>query len=130
MPGYIVNHSGTYEMGTDPEPGHVSEDIGVEMKVMNMPTPETETSCHYFYAHCRHYKIEDPEWDEIFRTQFTQVFEEDQVILNAQQMRISGMPSASEIDINGDAPNIQVRKLMDDLIASEQEELSGLRESA
>ena len=95
-----------------------------------MPTPETETSCHYFYAHCRHYKIDDPEWDEIFRTQFTQVFEEDQAILNAQQMRMSSMPNAPEIDINGDAPNIQVRKLMDELIAAEQEELAGLRKSA
>ena len=130
MPGYIVNHSGTYEVGSDPEPGHVSENIGVEMKVMNMPTPETETSSHYFYAHCRHYKIDDPEWDEIFRTQFTKVFEEDQTVLNAQQMRISSHPDAMEVDINGDAPNIQVRKMMDELIAAEQTELAGMRRSA
>lgn len=124
MPGYIVNHAGSYQVGLDLEPGDVTEDIGVEMKVMNMPTPETETSSHYFYAHSRHFKIDDPEWDEIYRTQFTQVFEEDQTILNAQQARINSNPNAPEIDINADAPNIQVRRLMQELIAAECAEYS------
>ena len=35
-----------------------------------------------------------------------------------------------EVDINGDAPNIQVRKMMDELIAAEQTELAGMRRSA
>ena len=124
MPGYIVNHAGSYRVGLNAQPGEVTEDIGVEMKVMNLPTPETETSTHYFYAHSRHFKVEDPEWDEIYRTQFTQVFEEDQVILNQQQKRISSSPEAPEIDINGDAPNIQVRRLMDELITAEQSNIA------
>ena len=124
MPGYIVNHAGSYQVGLNAQPGEVTEDIGVEMKVMNLPTPETEVSTHYFYAHSRHFKVDDPEWDEIYRTQFTQVFEEDQVILNQQQKRISDMPKAPEIDINGDAPNIQVRRMMGELIAAEQAELA------
>ena len=130
MPGYIVNHAGTYRVGLNLQPGEVTEDKGVEMKVMNLPTPETEISTHYFYAHSRHFKVDDPEWDEVYRTQFTQVFEEDQVILNEQQKRISGMPHAPEIDINSDAPNIQVRRLMDELIAAEQAELKGRRRRA
>ena len=60
----------------------------------------------------------------------TQVFEEDQVILNEQQKRISAMPHAPEIDINSDAPNIQVRRLMDELISAEQAELRGRRRRA
>ena len=116
--------------GLNLQPGEVTEDTGVEMKVMNLPTPETETSTHYFYAHSRHFKVDDPEWDEIYRTQFTQVFEEDQVILNQQQMRMSSHPDAAGIDINGDAPNIQVRRLMDELIAAEQADAAGLRETA
>ena len=35
-----------------------------------------------------------------------------------------------EIDINGDAPNIQVRRMMDELIADEQAEMAGIRETA
>ena len=52
------------------------------------------------------------------------------MILNAQQARMSEMPAAVELDINGDAPTIQVRRLMDELIAAEQAELTGIRKSA
>jgi phenylpropionate dioxygenase-like ring-hydroxylating dioxygenase large terminal subunit len=130
MPGYIVNDAGSVEVGSGITPGAANEENGVEMKVMNLPTPETETSTHYFYAHARHFKVNDPEWDEIYRTQFTQVFEEDQVVLNAQQASMSLRPDASEIDVNADAPNIQLRNLMDRLIAEEQAELSGNRKYA
>jgi phenylpropionate dioxygenase-like ring-hydroxylating dioxygenase large terminal subunit len=130
MPGYIVNHAGTQQVNGNAQPGEVTEDIGVEMKVMNLPTPETETSTHYFYAHSRHFRVNDPEWDEIYRTQFTAVFEEDQVILGAQQASITRAKNALEIDLNTDAPNIQVRNLMDSLIKEEQAELRRGRRSA
>ena len=130
MPGYIVNDAGSVEVGSGITPGAAKEEDGVEMKVMNLPTPETETSTHYFYAHARHFKVHDPEWDEIYRTQFTQVFEEDQRVLNAQQASMSLRPDAPEIDVNADAPNIQLRKMMDDLIAAEQAEMAGVRRRA
>lgn len=130
LPAYIVNDAGTVRKGTGIVPGRVDEANGVEMKVMNLPTPETETTTHYFYAHARHFKVDSPEWDEIYRTQFTSVFEEDQVVLNAQQARMSSMPGANEIDINSDAPNIQVRRMLGELIAAEQQEEEVLRRSA
>lgn len=130
LPCYIVNDAGSVKIGSGIMPGEVDEEIGVEMKVMNLPTPETETTTHYFYAHARHFKIDSPEWDEVYRTQFTGVFLEDQHVLNAQQRMMSAMPDAPEIDINTDAPNIQLRKLLDDLIAAEQAEETGLRKSA
>ncbi len=125
MPGYIVNHAGCVRKGAPMNVGEIDEKDGVEMKVMNLPTPETETSTHYFYAHARHFKIDSPDWDEVYRTQFTQVFLEDERVLNAQQAMMSRMPNADQIDINADAPNMQVRKLMDEMIAAEQGELQG-----
>ena len=120
LPCYIVNDAGSVRVGSGIVPGKVDEANGVEMKVMNLPTPETETTTHYFYAHARHFKTASPDWDEIYRTQFTQVFEEDRVVLNAQQARMSAMPDAREIDINSDAPNIQVRRALVELIAAER----------
>ena len=127
LPGYIVNDAGTVQVGTGVIPGEVDESVGVEMKVMNLPTPETDTSTHYFYAHARHFKVDDPDWDEIYRTQFTSVFEEDQVILNAQQANMSRDPDAPAIDVNVDAPNIQIRRMLDDMIATEKAEAAGAR---
>ena len=36
----------------------------------------------------------------------------------------------NEIDINSDAPNIQLRRRLDELIAAEQREEAGLRRTA
>lgn len=130
LPCYIASDAGSVEIGSGITPGEVGEDRGVEMKIMSLPTPETETSTHYFYSHSRHFKVDSEEWDEIYRTQFTQVFEEDQAVLTAQQKRMSEFPDAAEIDLNADAPNIQVRRLIDEMIAAEQAELAGARKSA
>ncbi len=130
LPCYIVNDAGSVRVGSGMTPGGVDEADGVEMKVMSVPTPETETSTHYFYAHARHFKVASPEWDEIYRNQFTSVFEEDRVVLEAQQARMTSMPGANEIDINSDAPNIQVRRILDELIAEEDRERRALRRSA
>ena len=120
LPCYIVNDAGSVEVGSGIAPGEVDEADGVEMKVMNLPTPETETSTHYFYAHARHFKIDSPEWDRIYREQFTEVFEEDKVVLEAQQARRRAMPDAPEIDIPNDAPNILLRRMLAGLIDAEQ----------
>lgn len=123
LPYYMASDAGSVEVGTGITPGEVGEDRGVEMKIMNLPTPETETTTHYFYSHCRHFKINSDEWDEVYRTQFTKVFDEDRDVLEAQQRRITEKPDAPEININADAPNIQVRRMIDEMIAAEKEQL-------
>ena len=123
LPYYMASDAGSVEVGTGITPGGVEEGRGVEMKIMNLPTPETETTTHYFYSHCRHFKLDSPEWDEIYRTQFTQVFDEDCVVLEAQQRRMSETPDAIQVDINADAPNLQVRRMVDEMIAAEKAEL-------
>ena len=130
LPCYMVSDAGSVEVGTGITPGEVGPERGVEMKIMNLPTPETETSTHYFYSHCRHFRIGSEEWDEIYRTQFTAVFDEDKAVLEGQQKRMSEYPDAPAIDINADAPNIQVRRMIDEMIAEEQAELAGLRKTA
>ena len=63
------------------------------MKIMNLPTPETETSTHYFYSHCRHFEIASEEWDEIYRTQFTAVFDEDKAVWKASRCECLNAPT-------------------------------------
>ena len=118
MPSFIVNHAGCVDTGTDMREGH--RDHGVEFKVLNAITPETETSTLYFYAHARNFGLDDEEVEEKFRTNFTQVFLEDKAILEAQQAMMSSDPDAPQIDINADAPCLQLRRLLRELIAAER----------
>ncbi len=118
LPCFTVNDAGCVDLGTDAREGHRSN--GVEMRVLNAPTPETETTTHYFYQHARGFEVNNQEWDEIYRTQFTEVFLEDKVILEAQQSSYDRQPDGFQIDINDDAPCIAVRNALRQLIAKEQ----------
>ena len=127
MPAFVVNDAGSVELGADMRPGH--RDHGVEMRVLNAPTPETDTSCHYFYAHARNFGIDDPEVQKTFQTQFTNVFLEDKFVLEGQQRMMSLKPGGGEIDINSDAPGIAMRNMLSELIDAEQAEpVSGAAE--
>jgi len=46
-------------------------------------------------------------------------FEEDVVMIEAQQQRLGGIGFDGLIDINADNPPLQMRRIMDDLIAAE-----------
>ncbi len=117
MPAYVVNDAGCVDVGTDTRPGH--RDHGVEMRVLNAPTPETATTTHYFYAHARHFGLDDDDIEEAYKTQFTQVFHEDKVVLEAQQRNMTIAPNAALIDINTDAPSIAARAMLRALIDEE-----------
>ncbi len=120
MPAFIVNDAGSVEVGTDTRAGH--RDHGVEMRVLNAPTPETETTCHYFYAHARNFGLDDPEVQNAYLNQFTDVFLEDKSILEAQQRIMSLKPDAEAVDINSDAPSVAARKMLAEMIAGEHAE--------
>ncbi len=121
MPAFVVNDAGSVELGTDMRAGH--RDHGVEMRVLNAPTPETDTTCHYFYAHARNFGLDDPDVQNAYLTQFTEVFLEDKFVLEGQQRMMNLKPGATEIDINSDAPSIAARRLLGELIDAEQAEL-------
>lgn len=127
MPAFVVNDAGSVELGTDMRPGH--RDRGIEMRVLNAPTPETDTSCHYFYAHARNFGLDDPEIQNAYLTQFTDVFLEDKFVLEGQQRMMSLKPDEAGIDINSDAPSIAARNMLRELIDAEQgETMSGAAE--
>ena len=120
MPCFLVNHAGCVDTGSGIDMHEGRRDGGVELKVLNALTPETETSTHYFYGHTRNFRLGEEEVAEKFRTNFTQVFLEDKAVLEAQQAMMSSEPDAPRIDIGADAPGLQVRRLLRELIAAER----------
>ena len=46
-------------------------------------------------------------------------------MLEGQQVRMSQFPDAPEIDINADAPNVQVRRMIEEMIVGEKAQLAG-----
>ena len=92
---------------------------GITMRTSHFITPETETSCHYFWLFARNYGLGDTALSDTLHAGIAATFHEDVEVVEAQQRNISLRQGAVQIDINADTPTIQARRLMDRLIAAE-----------
>lgn len=111
--------------GDDPDKFSIAEGgrnaQGFEFYNLNAITPETETSCHYFYAHSRNFALDDPEMDEAFRIELRGAFQDDVDILAAQQANMDRHAHNPKdwVDINVDGPGMAFRRMLRDAIAAE-----------
>jgi len=93
---------------------------GVNGYVLNTITPETETSCHYFWAFCRNYRLHEQSVTQGLREGVTRVFAEDEAILEAQQQAILDHPDKAFCNLNIDTGAVWARRIIDKMIAAEQ----------
>jgi phenylpropionate dioxygenase-like ring-hydroxylating dioxygenase large terminal subunit len=94
---------------------------GFSFRLFHGITPETETSCYYFWSTANGYRQDEPEatqqlFDEIART-----FEQDKTIIEAQQVRLLETPQATFVEIHGDAARIHAQRAVDRMLADENE---------
>jgi phenylpropionate dioxygenase-like ring-hydroxylating dioxygenase large terminal subunit len=67
-------------------------DGGWALRIMHNITPETDTTCHYFWSACHGFKRDDASVTTWFRDQIRDTFLEDETVLEAQQARLLEMP--------------------------------------
>ncbi len=87
--------------------------------IYDFMTPETDTSCHYFWAIARDYLIDDPKQTELGRRATSAAFHEDTLMLEAEQRIIDADPEAPQIDLVGDAGGLQARRIVERMLAEE-----------
>ena len=83
-------------------------------------TPETETSCHYFWAISRDYGIRDQSLTELGFKATSTAFREDKTMIERQQTIINREPDLTMIDLIGDSGGLQARRIIERLLAGEQ----------
>ncbi|HXQ53705.1 MAG TPA: aromatic ring-hydroxylating dioxygenase subunit alpha [Stellaceae bacterium] len=83
-------------------------------------TPETDTSCHYFWAISRDYLIHDAKQSELGLRATSAAFQEDQLMLEAEQRIIDQDTSAPQIDLVGDTGGLQARRIIERMLAEER----------
>jgi phenylpropionate dioxygenase-like ring-hydroxylating dioxygenase large terminal subunit len=92
---------------------------GVNGFVLNTITPETETTCHYFWAFARNYSLGEQRLTHDLREGVARIFREDELILEAQQQAINERPGYTFYNLNIDAGSMWARKLIDKMVAAE-----------
>ncbi len=108
---------GCAHAGTGAEKGDRSQ--GITLHTAHFMTPESQTTCHYFWSVGRNYKTDNSALTETMNAEFPRIFQEDVEIVEAQQKSMDRSPNGKTIDINADAPVLQARHLMNRLIAEE-----------
>jgi phenylpropionate dioxygenase-like ring-hydroxylating dioxygenase large terminal subunit len=113
-PGYVLIENGSMPTGT----GIAN---AKQRRVVNFVTPETATSSHYFWGVGRQWELENHAMTESIRLDVIKTFDQDKVLLEAQQRVLSGNPalSAFPVTIKIDAGPILGRRLLETRIAEE-----------
>lgn len=88
--------------------------------LLNAITPETERSCHYFWASTRDFEIGNPKVTAFFQVETTRAFNEDIAIIEAQQRCIERDPAAPTVDVPGDVGSVNARRLVARLVEGER----------
>jgi phenylpropionate dioxygenase-like ring-hydroxylating dioxygenase large terminal subunit len=98
---------------------------GIQLYGTHLLTPETDTSTHYFYAHARAFKQDDPKTDELVREWQRVAFnEEDKPIIEAQQRNLGtrDLMSLRPVLLSSDAGAIRIRRVLAKCIEGERRE--------
>ena len=107
-PGLHVIENGSMPAGAK------DKSAALERKVLNLITPETTTTSHYFWAIVRQFRLDDQALTDYIREGITKTFDQDKAILEAQQRAIGADPDRAvfPVSIRVDAGPIQGRKLV------------------
>lgn len=116
-PSTIAIDVGVAPAGSGAPEGNRSQ--GVNGYVLNTVTPETGSTCHYFWAFARNYRIGEQSITTELCEGVAQIFREDERILEAQQLAMEENPGRAFYNLNIDAGALWVRRLIDEMICAE-----------
>lgn len=120
-PGVAINFAGCVDVGYGGPQGDVAASPRrVELVAISLPTPATDTTCHYFFGFCRAFGHDDPQVERLFSEVMVDVFHEDFVILEAQQRRMIERPGARKVSTINDRASFLARGMIERLAAAER----------
>jgi vanillate O-demethylase monooxygenase subunit len=112
-PSFCLIENGSY-------PASGTKDEALERRIMNLMTPETESSSHYFWGIARAYKLDDKALTQYIQEQIYYTFDQDKVLLEAQQKRLDiGKTGAFPMALRTDGGPIQARRLVQQTLDAE-----------
>jgi vanillate O-demethylase monooxygenase subunit len=116
-PSAILQWTGAADVGTGAYEGN--REGGFQFRLFHGLTPETETSCFYFWSVANGYRQDDPEATEQLYREIAPTFIEDKEMVEAQQARMSEFGEGGLVDIASDANRMTMRRFLERMIAEE-----------
>jgi vanillate O-demethylase monooxygenase subunit len=116
-PGILLMDSGMMPAGTGGQDVH--RDRALAFRGCQALTPETGTSTHYFFGHPHNFLIDRPEVTDEIHAGLLQAFEEDRVMISAQQRNLAAVRDFTMVPFAMDLALTQFRRVIDEMIAAE-----------
>lgn len=120
-PGVVAGDVGVALAGTGARRGDRSQ--GVNGFFLAAITPETATSCHYFWNFVRSFRTDDEELTKRLNLAHVNdgkgVYDQDHDVLEAQQRAIDRQPRQPFYNLNIDAGSLWAHRLIDGMMAAE-----------
>jgi vanillate O-demethylase monooxygenase subunit len=116
-PSTVCIDVGVAKAGTGAPEGDRSQ--GVNGYVLNTMTPETDNTCFYLWAFARNWCLDKQVITTRLREGVSNVFFEDELMLEAQQRGIEANPGYDFYNLNIDAGSMWTRRLLQRMIDAE-----------
>jgi vanillate O-demethylase monooxygenase subunit len=117
-PATVLQWTGATDAGSGIEP----DDFPFKFRLFHGLTPETETTCFYFWSAANGYAQHEPEATELLFGQIASAFLEDAAMVQAQQERLSEFGEGGLVDIASDSIRMTMRRRVEQMIAAEQQQ--------
>jgi vanillate O-demethylase monooxygenase subunit len=121
-PSTVLQWTGATDAGSDY--GDPERDFRFQFRLFHGLTPQTETSCYYFWSVANGYRQNEPEATEQLYREIAPTFVEDKEMVEAQQARLSEFGEQGLVDIASDANRMHMRRMVERLVAAEQPALA------
>jgi vanillate O-demethylase monooxygenase subunit len=121
-PSFVVIDARAVPTGSASRNGGNGASAGLEWRVLNAITPESESTSHYFWAISRHFAQDDADVSWIVQEQIEKTFREDQVVIEAQQRALEGTSlDRRTVFTSFDAGATRARRIVERLLDAERE---------
>ncbi len=120
-PGIVTQWVGAIDAGTGAY-DRGKRDGGFSLRIIHGLTPETETTCHYFWCGSNGYRQDDPNATVELFGELEIAFKQDQWIVQRQQARLLEIGEDRLINIVADGARVHMRRIVERLAARERAE--------
>ena len=116
-PSSILQWTGAADVGIGAYEG--AREGGFQFRLFHGLTPETETTCFYFWSCANGYRQNEPEATEQLYREIAPTFVEDKEMVEAQQARLCEFGEQGLVNIVSDTNRVIMRRFIERLIAEE-----------
>jgi vanillate O-demethylase monooxygenase subunit len=116
-PGAVLQWSGATDAGTGAYEGR--RDGGFHLRLFHAVTPETDSSCFYFWSAANGYRQDDPAATEQLFAEISAAFAQDKAIVELQQARLTELGEEGLVNIKADGARLHMRRVVQAMIDGE-----------